>query len=172
MTAVLSVLLFMAVFAPSAWPGFYRWVDRDGREFYTNDPAKIPSEYRNQVVSVETEESRVSIGEGTPEAAVPVLSIEHKDINGRGEEYWRERARKLRRQLRRLEDEYSVILRQEREQEEKEKAGVLPRKRGTAKINRKKYQLEKKIARLKRELEVELPDEARRAGAYPGWLRE
>jgi hypothetical protein len=33
-------------------------------------------------------------------------------------------------------------------------------------------QLEKKIAIAKRKLDVDLPEEARQADAYPGWIRE
>jgi hypothetical protein len=32
--------------------------------------------------------------------------------------------------------------------------------------------LEKEIAQTRRRLEVDLPEEARRADAYPGWIRE
>lgn len=171
-SAVLSAAVLSVLMAPSAWSGFYRWVDRDGREFYTNDIAKIPAEYREKASPVATDEGRVSIGDVRSASAKRISVSEHKDIKGRGEAYWREREQTLRRKIAKLQDEYDVILRQEREQKEKERNSIQPKKRMTGKSEKKRLSIEKKLATLKRELEIELPEEVRKAGAYPGWIRE
>lgn len=161
-TAAILVLSAM-----QAQAGFYKWVDKDGKENYTNELSKVPEEYRDQMVTVEPRDDRVSIG-GTPPASGAVG--EHRDQNGKGEHYWRMKAEGLRRQLADLQDEYAIVLKQEQEREEKLKAQGKPQKKMTT--NKKKLQLEKKIAQVKRRLEVELPEDARKAGAYPGWIRE
>jgi hypothetical protein len=39
-------------------------------------------------------------------------------------------------------------------------------------LEKKKLKLEKDMAKTRRALELDLPEEARRADAYPGWIRE
>lgn len=170
--AVLVFLMF-ALSASAAHAGFYRWVDRDGKEFYTNELEKVPQEYRAQARPVEVRDDRVSV-ENKPvsQAKVSGAGVEHKDKYGRGEEYWRKRATNMRLKLRDLQDEYDSILKQERNEEEQpKKLGSKKKKTGSSR-EKKKTKLEKDIAKAKRLLEVDLPEEARRADAYPGWIRE
>lgn len=172
LTAVLAALLIFAILPSYAVADFYRWVDKDGQENYTNELEKIPLEYRDRAVKVEIRDDRVSVGK-SPEGGkkrTPAYT-KHKDRYGRGEEYWRRKAEKLRRELRRLEDEYDLILKQEKEDEQPQKLTQKKKKTITAR-NRRKAKLEKKIARKRHELEVELPEQARKADAYPGWIRE
>lgn len=171
MRAFLLCLCAAAAVVLSAEParaGFYKWVDSEGRENYTNELSKVPEEYRDRAVTVEPRDDRVSIG-GTPTPASGPAGA-HRDRNGKGEEYWRNKAEGLRRQLADLQDEYDIVVKQEQEREERLKAQGKPQKKATT--NKKRIQLEKKIAQVRRRLEVELPDDARRAGAYPGWIRE
>jgi hypothetical protein len=170
--AVLTVcLLFFA--ASPARAEFYRWVDRDGKEFFTNDREKVPAEYRDRSAPVETDGSRVSVGERPVAAGKTArVSAEHRDKHGKGEEYWRRRAESLRRELHDLEAEYDVVLKRERDQDERQKTVIGKRKKSASSVEKKMAQLEKKIAVAKRRLEVDLPEEARKADAYPGWIRE
>jgi protein-arginine kinase activator protein McsA len=85
----------------------------------------------------------------------------------------------LRLQLRELQDEHDIVTRQidEQEGQQSRPAGSSPARKKPVKNNlaglmKKKMQLDKKISRKKYELEVELPDQARKADAYPGWIRE
>lgn len=172
---LVSVALVLG-FAMPASADFYKWVDRDGKEFYTNDREKIPAEYRSSAKPVEVRDDRVSVG-ATPSAggSQPVKVSEHKDKYGRGEEYWRKRAENLRRQIREKQDDYDLIVRQEQHDEQKvgkKSSRSKSRTSTAASRNKKKAELEKKISRLRHELEVELPEEARKADAYPGWLRD
>jgi len=174
--AVLTVcLLFLS--ASFARAEFYRWVDREGKEFFTNDREQVPQEYRNNAVAVKPDERRVSVGEKSASTRMLSASLEdHKDRYGKGEEYWRKRAAKLRKELAVLQDKYDLFLKQEREDENKPKR-LTVKNSSNKKISRssrekKKETLEKDVAQKKYELEVELPEEARKADAYPGWLRE
>lgn len=172
LSALLSVLLICTLSPSYVRADFYRWVDKDGRENYTNDLEKVPLEYRDRVAKVEIKEDRVSVGKG-PEAGKKRAPgyAEHKDRYGRGENYWRRKVENLRRELRRLEDEYDLILRQEREEGQLQRLAN-KKKKIIAARNRRKAELEKKIARKRYEIDVELPEQARKADAYPGWIRE
>ncbi|OGW27931.1 MAG: hypothetical protein A2X56_08155 [Nitrospirae bacterium GWC2_57_13] len=162
----------LLLFAPDARANFYSWVDRDGNQFYTNDPSKIPPEYRSRVSTVEPDAGRVNVGGTAAPAAGPRPAVaEHKDKYGKGERWWRDRASNLRRELRDLQDDYDLVLKQERELREKQK-GQKKKKGSETQLAKKKAQLEKKMKQSRRKLEVDLPEEARRAEAYPGWIRE
>jgi hypothetical protein len=174
--AVLTVCLLL-LSASFARAEFYRWVDREGKEFFTNDREQVPQEYRNNAVAVKQDERRVSVGEKSVSTGIPSASLkDHKDKYGKGEEHWRKRAVKLRKELAVLQDKYDLVLKQEREDENKPKKLTVKnsskKKKSRSSLEKKKETLEKDIARKKHELEVELPNEARKADAYPGWLRE
>lgn len=174
--AVLATCFVLFCVSP-ARAEMYRWVDKDGREFFTNDRKQVPAQYQDSVSVVAQDESRVSVT-GKP-AGASVSSRggagEHRDKYGKGEEYWHRKAENLRLKLRNQQDEYDLVLRQmddqERKQELKPRKSVVKKKK-TDKLEKKKIKLEKEMAQTRRMLEVDLPDEARRADAYPGWLRE
>jgi len=173
-TTVLVVFLMILVTSSDVRAEFYKWVDRNGREFITNDKEKIPAEYRGAAKPMEVRDDRVSVGKDpvagkNKPAAVP----EHKDKYGRGEQYWRKRAENLRRQLRDQEDARELLVKQERDDESKtKKRSSSSAKKAKSSRDKKLANIDKKIAKLKRELDVDLPEEARKADAYPGWLRE
>ena len=172
-TNVVVIAFFMLLFSAShASAELYRWVDKDGQEFFTNEQTKIPREYRSTAAVVKTDDNRVSVG-GTPASkhAPAVVVKDHRDKNGRGEEWWRRRAENQRLELRKLEDDLDLLLKAEQDQEKKSTRTSGKKKKSAAGNDRKKTQLEKKIAQAKRRLEVDLPEEARKADAYPGWLR-
>lgn len=168
------VAFFLLLFSAShASAELYRWVDKDGQEFFTNERTKVPQEYQSRATTVKTDDNRVSVGGKTalPHAA-SVEFKEHRDKNGRGEEWWRRRAGNQRLELRKLEDDLDLLLKKEQDQEKKTTRISGKKKKPSAAGDRKKMQLEKKVALAKRRLEVDLPEEARKADAYPGWLRE
>ncbi|HET7318154.1 MAG TPA: DUF4124 domain-containing protein [Nitrospirota bacterium] len=169
---VLAACVFF-IAATSAHAEFYRWVDKDGKEFFTNELEKVPQEYRESVQTVKPDESRVSVGD-RPSAVVKPggLSGEHKDKNGRGEEYWRKKAANLRLKLRDQQDEYNFILKKLENQDQNPNQLAGKKSRSVSSLEKKKLKLEKEIAQTRRKLEVDLPEEARRADAYPGWIRE
>lgn len=153
---------------------FYRWTDRDGREFYTNDKEKIPAEYRGSARTVEVHDDRVNVEQRSPSGkTIASAASEHKDKYGRGEQYWKQRAENLRRQMREQEGELALLAKQERDDEKRfgASSGTGKSKAASAR-EKKRTKIEKKLARLRHELEVELPEEARKADAYPGWVRE
>jgi hypothetical protein len=172
--AVLVVFLMILVISSDVRAEFYKWVDRDGREFITNEKEKIPAEYRGAAKPVEVRDDRVSVGKDpvvdkNRSAALP----EHKDKYGRGELYWHKRAENLRRQIRDQEDERELLVKQDKDDESKpKKRSSSSTKKARSARDQKMAKIEKKIAKLKRELDVDLPEEARRADAYPGWIRE
>jgi len=175
---VLTIYLYLFLLSASVSRAeFYHWVDKDGKEFYTNERAQVPKEYQNTATAVNPDESRVSVGERPVAKGKPKTSLkDHKDKYGKGEEHWRKRAEKLRKELVALQDRYDLVLKQEKEDENKPKKLAAnngsQKKKSRTSLEKKKTALEKDLTRKKHELEVELPEEARKADAYPGWIRE
>jgi hypothetical protein len=171
--SVLMAVLLTFVPPSAAHAEFYKWVDRDGREFITNEKEKIPEEYRGAAKPVEVRDDRVSVGEGTvADKNRPAEVAEHKDKYGRGELYWRGRAENLRRQIRDQEHERELLVKQEKNDESDLKKSASSKRKAKSKRDKKMAKIDKKIETLKRELEVDLPEEARKADARPEWLRE
>jgi hypothetical protein len=169
--AVLAVCVLLFSTSP-AWADFYRYVDRDGREFFTNDLKQIPQEYRSGASLVKPDTNRMSTaGEPSTPGTQRLTSKEHKDKYGRGEAYWRTRAGKLRLKLRREQDAYDLVLKQLSDLDQTPKT-YGNKKKSRSSLEKQKTKLEMKMAQTKRELEVTLPEEARKADAYPGWIRE
>jgi hypothetical protein len=166
---IVCILLFSASRASAE---FYRWVDRDGKENFTNSPAKIPPEYRSTSLPVKIDEARVSVGDNPSVAnKMPVPVKEHKDKYERGEAYWHEKASNLRRKLCDLQDEHDLVVKQLVGQDQNPKDISSKKKNSYSSVEKKKMKLEKDIAKTRKMLEVDLPEEARRAEADPGWIR-
>ena len=141
-SVVLLLLLVSVLVSSEARAEFYKWVDRDGREFITNEKEKIPAEYLHTAKPMEVRDDRVSVGQ-QPVAAdkKTIKSTEHKDRYGRGEEYWNKRAENLRRQIREQEDERDLIVQQEKDDKAKSKKSskrAVPGQRATRKRRRSK----------------------------------
>lgn len=168
---IMLICLVLFFFLPQANAEFYRWKDGEGREFYTNEKDKIPSEYRNTAKPVEIHDERVAVSRTSQTAEPSSKPSEHRDRYGRGEEYWHRRAENLRRQIREQQSDLDLLSREEREEANKT-LSAKTRKKAHAVREKKRVKIEKKIARLRHELEVELPEEARKADAWPGWIRE
>ena len=172
-TTVLVFFLMILLISSDARAEFYKWVDRSGREFITNDKEKIPAEYRGAAKPMEVRDDRVSVGKDpVADKNKPAAAQEHKDKYGRGEQYWRKRAENLRRQLREQEDERELLVKQEKDDEARPAKNASSRKKARSARDQKKAKIDKNIAKLTRELEVDLPEEVRKADAYPGWIRE
>jgi len=97
---------------------------------------------------------------------------EHVDDNGRGESYWRQKADNLRQQL----SDQQVALDTVNKQVQHCKDQQITYYRGLPRdcvsmYRNQKISIEDKMAQIQKGLEVDLPEEARKAGAYPGWLR-
>jgi hypothetical protein len=86
----LCILLFSSSLA---WADFYRYVDKEGEGFFTNDLKQIPQEYWSSAKVIKPAESRVSVGEEPAAMGKSLATVrEHKDKYGRGEEWAAERS--------------------------------------------------------------------------------
>jgi hypothetical protein len=82
----------------------YKWVDKDGIENYTDDYSKIPISYRDRVNILYIHEEAVS--PPVQKIAPQKREDSGKDIYGRDERWWREKARLLKERLKEAEERY------------------------------------------------------------------
>lgn len=165
---ICSLSLSLLLGPAPADAALYRWTDDAGNEGFTDDLSRVPDRFRDRCASVDPS-APANMGEGPRSPSGSIVGTGAvRDRSGRGEAWWRSRARKARAELSGLEAEYDLVLREERS------LSGAPAGRGAKEraVARKKAKLEQKIAQARQRVESGLPDEARRAGALPGWLRE
>ena len=104
-------------------------------------------------------------------AIIAQAAKEPVDNNGRGESYWRQRADNLRQEFEDHQAKYDALKREEQECNDQHITyRGLPRD-CAARYRDRKISMESKMELARKRLEVDLAEEARKAGAYPGWLR-
>jgi hypothetical protein len=170
----------------------YRWVDEKGTIHLTDDLGQVPEKYRGRIQRElppgepppAQPASPPSIGtpKGTPRAReikpTPESATGEKDILGRGEEWWRAKAREWNEKLiaaqKRYESAYNEWKAKEQEIEtSKFKPDSLKRKlkAESKSLEEKAKDLEKQVEEAKNMIEKVLPKQAQEDGANPEWLK-
>ncbi len=155
----------------------YQWTDGKGVVYITDDLNKIPEKYRPNALRLETapgaEEtpggSRQQPGVSSPSG----YSDDAREAGLKAE--WQMRLKVAKQRLADLEQRY-------RELEEKRNtllqgwggvaSGHIEGREEAARIEDEMKQVQKEINSARNEIEVVIPEEARKAGVPPGWLRE
>src|ERR671925_1199173 len=169
-----------------AWGEIYKWMDRQGNVHFTDNPSRIPPEYRSQV----------EVERGSPPAPLPTPSDEAikappidaaapggppsapppKDLLGRGPDYWQQLARHWSDQLQqsfRERDRLQMLYDYTRQIAQSTRDS-LDRVRVYADIGRLEKataEAEQRIKEAETMLHTTLPLEATRLGANLEWLR-
>ncbi len=164
---LILMLLWLTPAVPSVGAGeIFRWLDKSGEPHFTDNPAKIPPEYRDRAEVQTLPDLQVT------EPIAPIGSIDQPaetDQEGHDEQWWRD-------QIQKWQSQKEALTLKLKEAEEKlarvqfENAYVYK----TPETNELMQEIEKykqEIREAQEMLETVLPDEARKAGAPPGWLR-
>lgn len=159
----------------------YQWKDERGVVNVTDSLDKVPPKYRSQATqrlqpgADKEEQRREETREREQSQVLDAGTSQDQDELKKAE--WQQRMHDAKRRLADAEDRYSQI--ELRKNELASKWGAsgasLPTQEAINEMNR----LEGELVRAKidaekarNEVEVTIPDEARRAGIPPGWLRE
>ncbi len=102
-TIVAMSSLFLLLSLPSVYGAtIYKWTDKNGVVNFTDDPEKVPHEYRDRVereVGEDTSSAESPTSVQTPSRSSGEGRETRKDIYGLGETWWREKARPWNQQL-------------------------------------------------------------------------
>jgi hypothetical protein len=190
MRALFTLLfVFLAAIGPvSAQPGqqaggdqdlqknyLYEWTDDSGVVHITDGLGKVPKKYREKARKLEEPKAEEEVGGGQPrEATAPAgESGDSGDQNAKHE--WQKRMQNAKKRLAAAKLHY-LMLKQQRE--------MLLAKYGSPvyapaadridaeRIEDQMKEAQKEIDDARNEVEVVIPEEARKAGVPPGWLRD
>ncbi len=176
---LVAAVLFLCVtaFAQEESGGLYTWTDKDGVVHVTDSLDKVPKEYRTKIQQTE---------QGTPRGNVEIESqapaTSPSTVQGSGNDaalkaQWQSRMRNAKRQLKSAEDRYQELLRRKNDLQAQwgSSGAALPPQQVLDEMK----QLDNEMSSAKSEIDSArdqidnvIPDEARRAGVPPGWLRE
>lgn len=166
-------LLLLAFGLPSPiWAQIYRWEDERGVVHMTDDPRKIPEKDRGRVEVIPLPESKEGAVPSPPLAEAPEAMAPSGQADAQGHDRawwqgqmkkWREKKSEAERQLAEAKGRLNRILMS---------FPSIARRQKEAEIREEIKEYEEQIQEAARMLSEVLPEEARKAGAPPGWLRE
>lgn len=192
------VFALLLAFAPGAIAagGVYQWTDGNGAVHFTDDPGKIPKKFHNSVRELRPpDQEEENAPKGVPseedmEAVAPVEAppavspkpapesessslvapSEAVDFNGHNREWWRQRVQEW--QAKKTDAQAKLADAQERLGKERFLNATTGNMKRIQDISAEVSKYERELKEAESMLTDGLPDEARRAQAPPGWLRD
>jgi hypothetical protein len=160
----------------------YQWVDEKGTVHFTDDFGQIPEKYQDQVKERKTPKEPASSPPVTlprdKARREPQEPSEKKDILGRGEDWWRDRAMEWKQKLTKAQKDYAAAQTAlKAKDKELEDAKFKPksfqrRLQDEIKILEEKANAQKnQVDEAKNMLEKVLPKQAEEYRADPSWVR-
>jgi chromosome segregation ATPase len=153
----------------------YKWTDSKGKVHITDQPGTVPERYRSTVQKVEAppEEETESSLEQRSSRDSDISDNEEKEADLK--ETWQQRMKDAKQHLADLEKQYQAL-----DQKRNEvlgrwggvASGHLEDKEEAERITQEMKQVQQEISDARNQIDVVIPDEARKAGIPPGWLRE
>jgi hypothetical protein len=154
----------------------YEWTDDKAVVHITDELGKVPPKYRDQARQVEVPKKEKA-AEGRQEQQT-ISGPGHPNAQGReeaGKAEWQRRMKDARQRLADAERRYWALDQKRREALEKWGGPASGRREGLVeaeRIEQEMRQAQREIDNARNRIEVVLPEEARKAGVPPGWLRE
>ncbi len=152
----------------------YQWTDDKGVAHITDELGKVPKKYRDKALQLESP-AEGGAAQGRTERAAPSDYTREEQREAAQKAYWQQRMKEAKQRLADAEQRY-------RELEQKRNdllgrwggvaSGRLQEREEAERIRQEMQQVQHEIDEARNQVEVVIPDEARKAGAEPGWLRE
>jgi hypothetical protein len=167
----------------------YRWVDEKGTVHLTDDLGQVPEKYREKV------QKEISPKESTPVSPAPLPtplpkvggagkesgqmpSPQHKDMFGRGEEWWRAKAIEWNEKLKTARKNYENALGERKAKEQELETSKFKPDSYKRKLKAELKTLEEKVKDWEKQMEEArnmlrnvLPKQAQDDRANPDWLK-
>ncbi len=152
----------------------YQWTDDKGVTHITDELGKVPKKYRDKALQLESP-TEGGAAQGQAEKAAPSDYTREEQREAAQKAYWQQRMKAAKQRLADAEQRY-------RELEQKRNdllgrwggvaSGRLQERTEAESITQEMQQVQHEIDDARNQVEVVIPDEAHKAGAEPGWLRE
>lgn len=182
-TALLSVCLLSLSVAGAEGQGdsstsyLYQWTDEQGNAHITDRLESVPAKYRSRVRAIQ-QPGQGEQGQQVQQPSAPVPSeADAAGTDADKKEEWQNRVRDAKRRLANAEQQYRQL--EQRKAEITAQWGASGATLPPQEVLDKMQQIENDMQRTRREIDdikneinTVIPDEARKAGVPPGWLRE
>ena len=171
-TAALCILMLSLLTLSCAYASFYQWTDEAGVVHMTDDPDKVPKQYRDKARRLQLPDSPPAPAAApAPQAAPRAAAKQRLAPGGHDENWWRVRFGGLRGELKALED-----ARKQKEQqlvELRRKKTIFQRARDRQAVNAKQAEIAADEARIGEVMNkiTALELAASRAGVPSEWLQ-
>jgi len=180
----LGLLIFagwMILFGSVSSQEIYQWVDEKGTVHFTDDPSLIPEKYQDQVQerkSPAEPPSSIKSPKDKPAPPPDAADVEKKDLLGRGEEWWRDKAMEWKEKLTKAQKDYNAAQAALKAKENELEQSIYKPDSLKRRLRAEIKALEEKVNERKRQvdeaknmLERTLPKQAEEYRADPSWLR-
>lgn len=189
-TVLVLALVLLGARVPDAVAagGVYQWTDGNGAIHFTDDPGKIPKKFHDTVLELRPPDKEKPKGipsEEDPESVPTPESVskpaseperptmapsEAVDFHGHNRDWWRQRVQEW--QDKKTDAQAKLADAQERLGQERFLNATAGNMQRIQDISAEVTMYEAQILEAENMLTDGLPDEARRAQASPGWLRD
>ncbi len=172
----LGLALLLAIAPGTGAAGaVYQWTDADGVVHFSDDPGKIPKKFHGTVQELRRpDEPKAPNGINPEDAQGAQESVskpaEAVDADGHNREWWQQRVRKW--EQKKTDAQANLADAQERLGKERFLNATTGNMQRIQDISAEVSKYENDLREAENMLSDGLPDEARRAQAPPGWLRE
>jgi hypothetical protein len=170
---VIMLFVGLAAWAGEENGGLFTWTDKEGVTHVADSLDKVPNEYRAKTQRVGEGGPGVAV---VPESQSPAAPASGGDDAARKAQ-WQSRMLDAKRRLKNAEDNYQQL--EKRKSDLKAQWGSAGAALPTQGVLDEMKQLDASMASAKAEIDKArdqinnvIPDEARRAGIPPGWLRD
>jgi hypothetical protein len=161
----------------------YQWVDEKGALCFTDDLSLVPERYRNQVQKKKPSKEPSSlispqVTKEEEKEKEPKSAPEQKDLMGRGEEWWRTKAKEWNEKLLNAQNNYETAYADYKKKEKELEESKFKPKSLQRKLKSEMKALEERVDDWKKQreeaknmLEKVLPKEAEEFNADPNWIK-
>ncbi len=183
MKKLFFVPVILLMFCLSAYgQQLYRWVDEKGTVHFSDDLTLVPDRYRNQVekkqLPKEPDSSPAAPSQRTGIKTEPPTPPAKRDLLGRGEAWWRAKAKEWNDKLEEAQKKYdsaSQALKDKERQMEDSKLKPHHQRKNLEKevkeLEEKAKEREKELEEVRNMVEKVLPRQAEEDKADPSWLK-
>jgi hypothetical protein len=167
--------LFLLLMPISTWAAIYQWTDEKGNIAFTDDPNSIPEKYRDNATKMDDpkvpQKPKTDTSPAAPPAMNPTNDTPDLDDEGHDEQWWRTRMQDLRHRKESLLSEKKGLMGRVSSLG-RLGLGNIEENDQAKEMEIRIQEIDSEINKIDNELTVIIPDEARKANAPPGWLRE
>ncbi len=154
----------------------YQWTDSKGVVHITDGLGKVPKKYRDKAIKLrQPTEEDIDQGQNKPQESGYPSEAASEAADAAAKAAWQQRMRDARERLADSEKRYQELVGRRDELIRSwggPASGRLDERIEADKVEQEMKDVQKEIDDARKDINVDIPEQARKAGIPPGWLRE